>query len=112
MRLTKQMSTNKDRIEFAMFMGRFTNSMLHDIQQVMRNAKTHALLCETMCNRELTAKEQAKLKRLEDGFQLWAKRTGCTGVITARDPRGCTVKLRVKCGFTNDFAQEGICVPQ
>jgi len=34
-----------------------------------------------------------------------------TGVIFQNDPRGCTVKLTVKSGKTDDMAQEGLCVP-
>lgn len=40
-----------------------------------------------------------------------AKRLGATGVIFSGDPRGCTVKLTFKDGFTNDFGGEGYCVP-
>ena len=32
-------------------------------------------------------------------------------VVLGGDPRGCTVKLIVPSGKTNDFGREGICVP-
>ena len=31
--------------------------------------------------------------------------------ITGGDPRGCTVKLKLRSGRTNDFGGEGYCVP-
>jgi len=31
--------------------------------------------------------------------------------ILGGDPRGCVVKIKVPDGFTNDFGNEGICVP-
>lgn len=106
------MSTNKDRIEFAAIMARETTATTYDLLQVIRNAKAHYRLCEAMCNRGLTTKEEQKLERLKQGFQEWAKRTGCTGVVLSQDPRGCTVKLQVKSGLTNDWGKDGICVPQ
>jgi hypothetical protein len=33
------------------------------------------------------------------------------GVIFQGDPRGCTLKITVPSGRTNDFGKEGICVP-
>jgi len=105
-------ASNKDRIEFAAIIGRETIATTADIMQILRNAKRHGNLAETMCNRELTSKEMKLLETLEAGFKTWAERVGCVGVVTSRDPRGCTVKLKVKSGKTNDWGQEGICVPQ
>ena len=47
-----------------------------------------------------------KFKELIDEFNPYI-----TGVIFQGDPRGCTVKLTFQSGKTNDFGNEGICVP-
>lgn len=51
-----------------------------------------------------------KLAKLTDRIILATKRCGC-GVKLSGDPRGCTVKLIMPSGETNDWGKEGWCVP-
>ena len=94
-----------------------------------RYGKTYAKVQEAVCNgverthcesnesfavrqarhEQWTEKREAQLEKriraivaeLGDGF----------GVVFQGDPRGCTVKLTVPSGRTNDWGREGICVP-
>jgi hypothetical protein len=46
-----------------------------------------------------------------DKMREIAEYLGCKGVKLGGDPRGCTVKLLMADGYTDDFGEEGVCVP-
>jgi len=102
-------STN-DKLEFAFVMARHSSICLRDCKRILRYAATIQRLAETACNRELTKREilkdEAMMARI---IEICAPKD-----IEAKfggDPRGCVVKLKVPDGYTNDWGQEGICVP-
>jgi hypothetical protein len=76
----------------------------------MRYAATVQRLAETACNRELTVREIRKDEKVQmDILEILAPHD-CSAKFSG-DPRGCVVKIIVPDGYTNDFGQEGICVP-
>ncbi len=120
------MITTKNKMEFAFFMARHSTCTQSDVQRLLRFAATHQRLQTDACNgpdysrcrseaeREYVAKNFAKgtrkLEKCEEKIRLicW---TFNAFPVFGEDPRGCTVKIRVPDGTTNDFGQEGICVP-
>lgn len=105
------MTTRKEIIEFALLMGRETTANPYHVAKMLKLSATHHRLCETACNRELTAKEEVKMARVETALMELTWTIVASGVCISHDPRGATIKLRVKSGFTNDWGKEGICVP-
>ncbi len=103
------MST-REKLEFVYLMAKHSKASLSDCQRLMRFAATHQRICTDECNREISNGEQAKKIRVQRkivalcaGFNVKPKFSG--------DPRGCTVKLQVPDGHTNDWGREGIAVP-
>lgn len=47
----------------------------------------------------------------QDRIKRIASEIPGVGVVFQGDPRGCTVKLTLPSGYTNDISREGICVP-
>lgn len=88
-----------------------------DAKQLMTNAKRHHRLMEQLCsdeafNRDVDAEgNHPQITDCRKRCQQTAKRLGASGVIFSGDPRGCTVKLTFRDGYTNDFGREGYCVP-
>ena len=96
---------------------------------LLRHGKTYARLQEMNCNGVGTwynedpqsfAKRQERFEKyLEHREQLLEKRIKAIvaelgpgfNVVFGGDPRGCTVKVVVPSGRTNDWGKEGICVP-
>ncbi len=83
---------------------------------MIRLAKAHQKGMEDYCNgtvqlygedEELTPAFAKLRKKIVD----LAKGNGCAGVHFQGDPRGCTVKLILKNGETNDWGKDGWCVP-
>lgn len=104
------MVSTKDKLEFVFVMARHSNVSLHDCKRIMRYAATAQRLAETACNRELTPAETRKQERIKATLLQFCLERG-TSVHVSGDPRGCVVKLAVPDGYTNDWGQEGICVP-
>ena len=70
------------------------------LKSIMSNGATHARLCSTECNRELTDSETAKMETIESrlAFNLQDLNRYITDVdkikmLLSGDPRGFTVKL-------------------
>lgn len=103
-------ATTRDKLEFVYAMAKHTDASIGDLQRLMRYASTHQRLVTGDCNRGLTPAEVAKqfhvCKRITD----LVNSVKC-GVVFSGDPRGCTVKVVVADGYTNDMGREGICVP-
>ena len=76
------------------------------VLRLARLSKRHARFQEASCNYGLSAAEEAAERRCEDAI-----RRVCEPVFSG-DPRGCTVRLRLRSGRTDDFAGTGVCVPQ
>jgi hypothetical protein len=115
------MTTTKDKLEFALLMGRHTRATLRQVQALMRYAGTLQRLAEDDCNvatddAGLTKRNQ-KRNRVEDrvidtllsipGYNVPSDQCA----VFSGDPRGAVLKIRVPSGVTNDLGQEGICVP-
>lgn len=108
------MTTQAERAEFFWRMGKEGVS-LSIAHKIMRHAATIQRIAEAECNRELTERERMADRRAQDGIVLLLQDIGPNymgfGVKFSGDPRGCCVKLTVPSGATNDWGQEGICVP-
>lgn len=77
-----------------------------------RLATKHCRLQEAKCNFPWTDKQQSQEDALRERITTLAKSIGCTGLVFSGDPRGATVKLVVPSGYTNDWGNEGVCVPE
>lgn len=77
-------------------------------------AKRHHKLMEDDCNGakvyDANGEPLPKLHRLRVAIEQAATSAGCQ-VRFSGDPRGCTVRLVLPNGDTNDWAKEGWCVP-
>jgi hypothetical protein len=91
--------------------------MTVDAKRLITHAKRHQLLMELLCSDEAFCREipedgeHPQVTDCRARCQQAAKRLGATSVIFSGDPRGCTVKLVFADGFTNDWGNEGYCVP-
>jgi hypothetical protein len=104
------MSSTNEKVEFVFAMAKHSALSLHNLKRIMRYAATHQRLATEDCNRGLTAIEELKVKNVRAAIL----NIGLSDGVDARfsgDPRGCTVKLVVADGYTNDWGKEGICVP-
>lgn len=102
--------TTRDKLEFAWAMGRHSNASLNDIQRLLRYGATLHRLAETECNRQITEAEIRKQERVQMDVIAILAELDCKAILHG-DPRGCTVKIVVPDGYTNDWGKEGICVP-
>lgn len=86
-----------------------------DAESLIILGKKHHKMMEDYCNGveiyRADGEPKAPLKKLREHIMLIAQHVGCTGVNFQGDPRGCTVKLVLPDGFTNDWGKEGVCVP-
>jgi hypothetical protein len=125
------MSKQSERDEFIELMAR--EGIKHGISALLiRHAKTHSRLQTAACNGDFPADNgvgETKLCECGCGWHPSSFRKGlcpdcrCEQIITkiclenglkpvfSGDPRGCTVKVVVPSGKTNDWGKEGICVP-
>lgn len=120
----------KDKLEFAIALARHSSATLRDIQALMRYGSGHSRLEVDRCNGPDydRCRNDADRKHVADAWQEYqdtlpekigryraaiAKICATFGakVIFQGDPRGCTVKIVVPDGYTNDWGKEGICVP-
>jgi hypothetical protein len=113
------MTTTKDKLEFALLMGRHTRATLRQVQALMRYASTLQRLAEDDCNiatddagleRRTRKRHHIARKVHEILAELEAEQPGFKAIISG-DPRGAVLKISVPSGVTNDFGGEGICVP-
>ena len=78
-------------------------------------AQLHTL-AERICSVDMGGKEFEETEKRQAQYERLV-RSECEGVdppmepVFSGDPRGNTVKLRVPSGRTDDWGQEGICVP-
>jgi hypothetical protein len=105
------MATSRNEIlEFALAMGRHSTVSLHDCKRLLHYGATVKRLAELACNRELTPSEIRKDEKIQMDILAICAPHDCE-VKFGGDPRGCTVKIAVPDGYTNDWGKEGICVP-
>ncbi len=94
-----------------------------------RHGRTYARIQEVICNgvewcqwdtNESFNKRQARHEQWTEKWEsqlekriraIVADMGPGFGVVFQGDPRGCTVKVTVPSGRTNDWGREGICVP-
>jgi hypothetical protein len=96
---------------------------------LMRHAKTHHRLQEMVCNGcgALYGESNESFSKRQMAHETWVEKRdkqiehriteicrelgeGFSPVFSG-DPRGCTVKIKVPSGRTNDWSKEGVCVP-
>lgn len=104
------MTSKRDElIEFAHICGQ-ENIPRNLVAKCLRFAKRATWYAVQDCNVGLTDYQRAARERAADRVNKELKTIGAR-VQFHGDPRGCVAKLIVKSGRTNDFAQEGICIP-
>jgi hypothetical protein len=80
--------------------------------RVLRAAAIHVRLAVIACNRGMTRAEERKDERTEERIVEMLKPYGIEPQFQG-DPRGCTVKLKLPSGRSNDWGGERVyCVPQ
>ena len=109
----------REREEFVAVMTRElpkanTLDVIDLCRKLCRLAATHHRIAETVCSVEMTEAEAARLEKKDDRTEAriteLCKPYGIMPVFSG-DPRGCTVKLKVPSGNTNDWGGVGVCVP-
>ena len=100
----------KDKLEFAFAMAKHSTVTLNQCKRLLRYAATYQRLAETACNRELTVSEIRKQENIGMDILAILAEHDCEALLDG-DPRGCVVKVKVPDGYTNDWGNEGICVP-
>jgi hypothetical protein len=103
------MSYQKDRDEFLTIMAGEGCRNLETLRAILRHAATLQRLAETACNRTLTKWEERTDENETRAMELCLPE-GFSAVFSG-DPRGAVVKIKVPSGRTNDWGQQGICVP-
>lgn len=81
---------------------------------LIRLAKRHHKLIEDHCNgvEVYGADDEPKAPLRNNRQSLTGLAAKCLcGVVFAGDPRGCTVKLTLPSGETNDWGKDGWCIP-
>lgn len=83
-------------------------------RELIRLATRHHKIMEDYCNGAdiygPNGEPRARLARNRRQIEDVCRAIGCTPVFSG-DPRGCTVKLVLPDGHTNDWGKEGFCVP-
>ena len=103
--------STQDALEFVFAMAKHANATtLRECRLLMRQAATLQRLAETACNRELTEREIRRQEKIQMDLIAILAPHDCEATFSG-DPRGCVVKIQVPDGYTNDFGNEGICVP-
>ena len=103
------------------------SARVHAAQLLMRHARTYSRIQEAVCNgvEWLTYDTNESFGKRQDRHEKWCEKRDQQlekriraiasglgfGVIFDGDPRGCTVKLTVPSGYTNDWGKAGLCVP-
>lgn len=115
--------------------GHATSEVVSLCRKLGRMSKRHARLQEALCNGDWPADngvrptvecplcgmgwatgtvhktKGCKDCRLEADIRKTLEPYGIEPIFSG-DPRGCTVKLKMPSGTTNDWGREGVCVPQ
>ena len=97
-------------------------------QRLMRYGATYGRLAEDACNGPESSANEAYNKVIQDTWQLrqgaipakqekietavteLCSKFDCKAIFSG-DPRGNTLKIEVKSGYSNSWGGEGICVP-
>lgn len=85
-------------------------------RKLIAKAKLHHRYAEFACGTGETNQEQQALLAerktpvVRKAIEALVSGLGCEAIFSG-DPRGCTVRLKLPDGYTNDFAKEGYCVP-
>lgn len=89
--------------------------------ELIEKARLHHRYTEAHCNGTWpygktwdgadTGNHPAVVRQCQGRIIILADKVGAASVLFSGDPRGATVKLTFKDGFTNDFGKEGYCVP-
>lgn len=82
--------------------------------ELIKFARRHHRLMEDYCNGidiyDSEGEPLPKLQRVRNSIDRLLTKCNCTAIYSG-DPRGCTVKLTLPSGDTNDFVKEGWCIP-
>lgn len=124
------MGMTKDKMEFAYLMAKHSTATLRDIEALLRYGATYNRIATDMLNGPDYSKcrndaERNHVSKVWQEYQdtlpvkqsrIKMKIHKILGTFNAsarfqNDARGCTVKIAVPDGYTNDWGKEGICVP-
>lgn len=103
--------TTKKGLELAFKLRLTKLSELDTAQALCTLGARHNTLMTDACNRHVPHLDKRRDRLRGRIAQLIAELPGVTGAIYSGDPRGCTVKLTLADGRTDDWGKEGICVP-
>lgn len=81
------------------------------VRLLIKRSKYHQALAVSACNTRTVDPDREISPKVRGEIETLAASLGCTGVVLGGDPRGCTVKLVLPDGYTNDWGREGLCVP-
>lgn len=114
-------ATTKDKMEFAYLMAHHSGATMGQLQRLLRYGASYHSVQERHCNGdcpyphlptraggENCSKEMALEIKMLEIVKSWGSDFA---IKFGGDPRGCTVKIVVPDGYTNDWGREGICVP-
>ena len=131
------MSYQKDRDEFLALASR-EGLTVDQARALLRHANTIERLAVAQCNGDWPADNGERKTEVCECGLAWApssfkvtfrptRKRVCPdcyasarvrailpdgyGAIIGGDPRGCTLKITVPSGYTNDWGKEGLCVP-
>lgn len=86
-----------------------------DAGKLMTKAQRHHYLMERMCSDPAFVTDDEgtnpEVIKVRNEIVKLVHRLGVMNIVFSGDPRGCTVKLIFKDGYTNDWGREGYCVP-
>lgn len=77
---------------------------------ILAHRKIHRF-AEKDCNVGLNPDDENQVKRIQSRIEMICH-PYCITPIFGGDPRGCVVKLKLPDGSTNDWGNEGWCVPR
>lgn len=99
-----------DREQLAVMLARASDTptfqFLDSFRRLLSAARSYQRLAETACSRELTPREEIRVKHLESRMTQHARELGC-GVTFSGDPRGYVVKLQLPSGASNTLGNDG-----
>lgn len=90
--------------------GKSTSEIVDLAGRLIRWGRAHGRLMEAACNYCLSPAQDRQVARLCKRVKVACEPFGIVPVFSG-DPRGATVKLKLKSGIADDWGGVGLCVP-
>jgi hypothetical protein len=110
------MINRKDTIDFSIRLARELpkwggiRGQSELVERVLQLGQRYQTLQVKRCNQPQTERDKKGIERIEKEVAELLRPLGITPIFSS-DPCGATIKLCMPSGYTNDMAQEGLCVP-